>query len=123
MAISTPSLELLESFLALAESGSVSKAAQILHRSQPAISERLQRLTELAGEPLYYGMGRGVRLTAAGEAYLAPARRLRDPKREWSDMVQRRRQFASRCAWSTTGRIDLESRHRRTLCSCRTVNP
>ncbi|MCE5360291.1 LysR family transcriptional regulator [Candidatus Igneacidithiobacillus taiwanensis] len=93
MTISTLSLELLETFLAVAESGSVSKAAQILHRSQPAISERLQRLTELAGEPLYYGIGRGVRLTAAGEAYLGPARRLRDLKREWADMVQRRKQL------------------------------
>lgn len=93
MAIPTPSLELLETFLVVAECGSVSKAAHILHRSQPAISERLQRLTELVGEPLYYGVGRGVRLTAAGEAYLAPARRLRDLKREWSDMVQRRRQL------------------------------
>jgi DNA-binding transcriptional LysR family regulator len=46
MAISTLPLELLETFLVVAESGSVSKVAQILHRSQPAISERLQRLTE-----------------------------------------------------------------------------
>ncbi|WP_141738541.1 helix-turn-helix domain-containing protein, partial [Acidithiobacillus caldus] len=35
MAIPTPSLELLETFLVVAECGSVSKAAHILHRSQP----------------------------------------------------------------------------------------
>jgi len=84
-------LELLETFLVVAETGSVSKAAQALYRSQPAISERLQRLTEMAGEPLYHSVGRGIRLTPAGEAYLTPARRLRVLKDELEDMFQRRR--------------------------------
>ncbi len=87
------SMELLETFLVVAEAGNVSKAAQILHRSQPAISERLQRLTEFVGEPLYYPVGRGIRLTAAGEAYLAPAKRLRELQNELADMRKRRTQL------------------------------
>ncbi|MEY2340695.1 LysR family transcriptional regulator [Acidithiobacillus sp. IBUN Pt1247-S3] len=90
MPISTPSLELLETFWAVAESGSVSAAARLLHRSQPAISERLQRLNDIVGEALYVPNGRGIRLTAAGEAYLTPARRLLELKNEVSDMLYRR---------------------------------
>ena len=90
MPLSTPSLELLETFWAVAETGSVSAAAKRLHRSQPAISERLQRLNDIVGEVLYLPHGRGVRLTAAGEAYLAPARRLQELKNEVSDRLYRR---------------------------------
>ena len=90
MPISTPSLELLETFWAVAETGSVSAAAKLLHRSQPAISERLQRLHDIVGEALYLPNGRGIRVTVAGEAYLAPARRLLELKNEVSDMLYRR---------------------------------
>mgnify|MGYP000901826212 CR=1 FL=1 len=90
MPIPTPTLELLETFWAVAETGSVSAAAKLLHRSQPAISERLQRLNEILGEALYLPNGRGVRLTAAGKAYLASAQRLMELKVEVAEIAYRR---------------------------------
>ena len=90
MSITKIPFDLLETFLTVAEQGSVSQAAKLLHRSQPAISERLQRLTELAGEPLYIPVGRGVRVTPAGEAYLGPSKKLRALREELDDMQQRR---------------------------------
>ncbi|WP_308387946.1 LysR family transcriptional regulator [Acidithiobacillus sp. AMEEHan] len=90
MSITQIPFDLLETFLIVAEQGSVSKAAKLLHRSQPTISERLQHLTELAGEALYTPVGRGVRLTPAGEAYLGPSKKLRALRTELDDMQQRR---------------------------------
>lgn len=68
----------LLAFLAVAEAGGVGAGAEVLRRSQPAVSERLRALNEAVGEPLYQRSGRGIRLTAAGEALLPYARRLRD---------------------------------------------
>jgi DNA-binding transcriptional LysR family regulator len=58
--------EQLLSLLAIAEHGSISAAAEHLHRGQSAISERLRKLTELVGEPLYTREINGVKLTQAG---------------------------------------------------------
>ncbi len=68
----------LLTFLAVAEAGGVGAGAEVLRRSQPAVSERLRALNAAVGEPLYQRAGRGIRLTAAGEALLPYARRLRD---------------------------------------------
>lgn len=61
-------------FARVAEAGSVSAAAARLHRTQPALSAHLRKLTEAVGEPLYQRHRGGVRLTAAGEALLPYAR-------------------------------------------------
>ena len=70
--------ELLLTFLTVARSGGISAAARMLHRSQPAVTERLQKLTQQVGEPLTMRSGRGIRLTPAGEALLSTAQRMRD---------------------------------------------
>ena len=70
--------EELLTFLAVAEAGGVGAGAQILRRSQTAVSERLRALQAAVGEPLYQRAGRGIRLTAAGESLLPYARRLRE---------------------------------------------
>ncbi|MEJ2287530.1 MAG: LysR family transcriptional regulator, partial [Deinococcales bacterium] len=57
-------------FARVAEAGSVSAAAETLHRTQPAVSAQLRKLTEAVGEPLYRRHRHGVRLTPAGEALL-----------------------------------------------------
>ncbi len=51
--------ELLLTFLTVARSGGISAAARVLHRSQPAVTERLQKLTQQVGEPLTMRSGRG----------------------------------------------------------------
>lgn len=61
-------------FARVAEAGSVSEAAARAHRSQPALSAQLRKLTEAVGEPLYRRHRHGIRLTPAGEALLPHAR-------------------------------------------------
>ena len=58
----------LKFFAAIAEENSFSKAAQKVHRTQPALTKCIQRLEEVVGAPLFERSGRGVRLTAVGEA-------------------------------------------------------
>jgi len=66
----------LLSFVALVQSGSVSKAATARHLTQPAISNQLKRLQDSIGMPLYRRQGRGVKLTATGEAFYQHALRV-----------------------------------------------
>ncbi len=66
----------LLSFVALVQSGSVSKAATERHLTQPAISNQLKRLQDTIGMPLYRRQGRGVSLTATGEAFYQHALRV-----------------------------------------------
>lgn len=61
-------------FARVAEAGSVSRAATRLHRTQPALSAQLRRLTDAVGEPLYQRHRHGIRLTETGEALLPYAR-------------------------------------------------
>jgi len=70
-----PSLRALECLLAVADLRSVTRAAQHLHLSQPAISHQLAVLEREAGTALLIREHRGVRLTPAGRAALPAARR------------------------------------------------
>ena len=66
----------LRSFVAVADSGGVTRAAGFLHLTQSAVSMQLKRLEELLGLELLDRSGRGVALTASGEQLLAYARRM-----------------------------------------------
>ena len=55
---------------AVARTGSVGAAARLLHRTSSAISQQLGKLERHVGVALLERAGRGVRLTAAGEAAL-----------------------------------------------------
>ena len=61
-----PSLTLLQTFHEVARTGSVTRAARNLGRSQPAISHRLRALEQDFGVPLFEKVGRGLRLTEFG---------------------------------------------------------
>ncbi|MDT9002196.1 LysR family transcriptional regulator [Paucibacter sp. APW11] len=69
---------LLQGFLVLAESGSLSQAAPLLGLSQPSLSRQLARLESLTGQLLFERHPRGMSLTAAGRALLPAARRMRE---------------------------------------------
>ena len=56
----------LRLFLALAETGSVSRAAARMHVTQPTASAQLKELTDAVGLPLHEVISRRVHLTDAG---------------------------------------------------------
>ena len=64
----------LQAFLAVAESGSFSRAAERIYLTQPAISKRIAALERQVGARLFDRIGRGIRLTEAGEALLIRTR-------------------------------------------------
>lgn len=61
-----PDLRLLRSFVMVARLGGVTRAASALNLTQPALSQHLRELADIAGSPLLEKMGRGVILTPAG---------------------------------------------------------
>lgn len=71
-------LQLLRAFLAVAEQGGVSQAADRLHVTQPAVSKRLASLEEQLGTRLFDRIGRNLHLTGAGQALLPRARQILD---------------------------------------------
>ncbi len=66
--------DLLRTFLAILDAGSVTGGAATIHRSQSAASVQIKHLEELLGEPVFKRHGRGVVLSPAGEV-LAPVAR------------------------------------------------
>lgn len=76
-AIGSPTLDQLRVFLAIVESGSFSAAARQLNRQQSVISYTVAKLeAQLGGLVLFERNARRPRLTDAGQAILADARRL-----------------------------------------------
>lgn len=61
-------------FLAVAEQGNFTRAAEVLHVSQPTLSQQIKQLEEQLGTPLFDRTGRAVRLTDAGAAWMRYAR-------------------------------------------------
>ncbi|NYE62426.1 DNA-binding transcriptional LysR family regulator [Duganella sp. 1224] len=57
----------LQSLVLVARHESVSRAADAMHLTQPAVSLQLRTLEEIAGMPLTRKVGRNIQLTAAGE--------------------------------------------------------
>lgn len=66
--------DLLRTFLAIVDSGSLARASGIVGRTPSAVTAQMQRLEALAGEPLLAPEGRGRRLTAAGQTLARHAR-------------------------------------------------
>ncbi|MDN3520609.1 LysR family transcriptional regulator [Halomonas ramblicola] len=66
----------LQAFLAVAESGSFSRAADQLHLTQPAISKRIATLEGQIDARLFDRIGRRVSLTEAGRVLLPRARQI-----------------------------------------------
>lgn len=68
----------VEGFLEIARHRSVTRAADVLHVTQPALTARLRALEEELGVPLFERSRRGMRLTDAGRAFLPFAERAMD---------------------------------------------
>ena len=69
-------LDQLRTFVAIAESGSFTRAAEAVHKTQSAVSMQMRRLEERVGKPIFARDGRASKLTAEGERLLTYARRL-----------------------------------------------
>jgi DNA-binding transcriptional LysR family regulator len=80
-------LNQLETFLAVAEERSFSKAAARLHRTQPAISQVIRKLEASVGEQLFDRAARDGSLTAAGVLLREYALRLLALRREASSAL------------------------------------
>jgi len=76
--MSSVELRHLRYFVAIAEAGSVSRAAEKLFIAQPPLSVQVRQLEEDMGTALFVRHAKGVRLTGAGEALLPEARSLLD---------------------------------------------
>ncbi|MDE1566829.1 LysR substrate-binding domain-containing protein [Aquabacter sp. P-9] len=66
----------LRTFVAIAETGSFTRAADVVHKTQSAVSMQMKRLEERVGRPVFVRDGRSSRLTEDGERLLGYARRI-----------------------------------------------
>ncbi len=71
-----PSIRQLRYFVALAETGGFGRAAEIVHVTQPALSQQIKELETTLGARLVDRLPRGVQLTRAGQEVLRRARRI-----------------------------------------------
>nr|WP_246191455.1 LysR substrate-binding domain-containing protein [Aureimonas leprariae] len=69
-------IDLLRTFLAIAESGNFSRAAERVHRTPSAVSLQVKRLEEAVGRQLFRRTTRDVALTEEGETLVGYSRRL-----------------------------------------------
>jgi hypothetical protein len=65
----------LRYFVAVADAGSFTHAAERMFIAQPTLSQQIRRLEQIVGTPLLQRRREGVRLTAAGTAQAASPRR------------------------------------------------
>jgi DNA-binding transcriptional LysR family regulator len=75
MHISHLDLNLLRLFDEIYSGGGVSRAADVLNITQPAVSHGLSRLREQLGDPLFVRFGRGLTPTATAHRLIGPVRR------------------------------------------------
>ena len=74
-------------FIAISEEGNMTKAANRLYISQPALSYRLQQLEKQFNKPLCIRTSRGITLTETGELYYRYALDMLTRKREFEDTL------------------------------------
>src|SRR5450631_2524413 len=80
-------LNQLETFLAVAEERSFSRAATRLHRTQPAVSQVIRKLESDLGETLFERAARDGALTAAGDLLREYAQKLVNLRNEASSAL------------------------------------
>ena len=68
--------DLLRTFIAVVDTGSLTRAAIQLHRTQSAISMQIKRLESQLNQNLFQREGRGLSLTHQGKSLVSYARRL-----------------------------------------------
>jgi DNA-binding transcriptional LysR family regulator len=69
-------IDQLRTFIAIAETGSFTKAAEVVNKTQSAVSMQMKRLEERIERPIFARDGRASKLTEDGQRLLDYARRL-----------------------------------------------
>ena len=74
----TPNLDIdqLKTFLAIADTGSFTRAAEETNKTQSAVSMQMKKLEETLGRNLFQRDGRGSRMSPDGERFVGHARNL-----------------------------------------------
>lgn len=85
-------LHALRLFYRVAEKGNVTRAAEELNLSQPAVTAQIKKLEQEIGLVLFAPKGRGVLLTEAGLLLMNQARRLFSLEQEISDTINQYKQ-------------------------------
>lgn len=109
----TPDLRLIRYFVAVAELGNITRAAERLHISQPSLSAAVKQLEAQLGTPLLARHGRRVTITSAGETLLHRGRELLEQADAVAREVRERGSPASgrlRLGLSPTARYDVAPR-------------
>jgi DNA-binding transcriptional LysR family regulator len=83
-----PDLLSLKAFVSVAREGTVSRAADTLHLTQPAVSLQLKSLQERIRLPLFERNGRGLVLTRDGAALLTKAEKVLTALQDFSHSAQ-----------------------------------
>ena len=66
----------LKTFIAIVETGSFTRAAEVVHKTQSAVSMQMKRLEERLGKAIFARDGRASKLTEDGERLLDYAQRI-----------------------------------------------
>lgn len=82
-------LDLLRSFVSVADAGGFTRASERVHRTQSTVSQQIKRLEDDLGRPLFNRIGKQVSLTEDGERLLSYARRLLSLAEEARDVLMR----------------------------------
>ena len=90
-------LDLLRTFLAVREHGNLSRAADALFVTQPAVSRRIMRLERSLGVALFERMGRALYLTEAGKALARDAATLIGASERLAETVRARQSGEQGC--------------------------
>jgi DNA-binding transcriptional LysR family regulator len=98
--ITAPQLGQIQAFVEVARHGTISRAAEALFVSQPALTARIQGLERTLGSELFARGRHGSRLTEAGSAFLPYAERA-------LTTVQRGREAVAEVASGNGGRLTI----------------
>ncbi|GAB3266131.1 LysR family transcriptional regulator [Chitinimonas naiadis] len=85
-----PPLDALHVFSVTARSGSMSRAAELLHVTQSAVSRQIGQLEDFLGQPLFLRQARGIELTVAGRRLLQPVEQAFDDIHRAVDSLRQR---------------------------------
>ena len=81
-------LELLRSFVSVADTGGFTRAGERVHKTQSTVSQQIKRLEDTLGYPLPHRNGKQATPTEEGERLLSYARRILSLEQEARDVLE-----------------------------------